>query len=436
MPPPAPRARLARVTTTRETNWAGNLTYAARAVESPASLDELRDLVVATPRLRPLGTRHSFSDVADGHADAVLVSTHRLPQHVDVADGRRTATVPAGATYAAVATALEAEGLALANTGSLPHISVGGATATGTHGSGLGLGSLSTAVAALEVVGADGEVRRVARGDADHAGSVLALGALGVVVRVELDVQPSYRMRQDTYEDLPWQGVDDALEEVFAAGYSVSLFHEFDATVREVLVKSRVPEGQADVAVPDDLFGATRRRVAEHDGLGGDDGAVPGHMTPMDGTVGAWPDRLPHFRIDATPSVGSELQSEHFVPLADGAAALTALRALGADLRPHLHTCETRVVAGDDLWLSPTPVDSLAIAFTWRDHPVEVAALVARVERALAPWGARPHWGKLTSLTTAERAELFPRLGDFAGLVARTDPGGRFRGPFLERLLG
>lgn len=424
------------MTTTRETNWAGNLTYAPRAVAAPGTLDELRDLVAATPRLRPLGTRHSFSDVADGHPDAVLVSTHRLPQHVEVADDRRTAWVPAGATYAAVATALEAEGLALANTGSLPHISVGGATATGTHGSGLGLGSLSTAVDALEIVGADGELRQVARGDAEHPGSVLALGALGVVVRVALDVQPTYRMRQDTYEDLPWRALDDGIEDVFGAGYSVSLFHEFDATVREVLVKSRVPEGQDDVVVPDDLVGAVRRRVAEHDELGGDDGAVPGHMTPMDGTVGAWPDRLPHFRIDATPSVGSELQSEHFVPLADGAAALAALRDFGAALRPHLHTCETRVVAGDDLWLSPTPVDSLAIAFTWRDHPAEVAALVARVEHTLAPWGARPHWGKLSSLGTAERAALFPRLDDFAGLVARVDPGGRFRGPFLERLLG
>ncbi|WP_460512634.1 FAD-binding protein [Frigoribacterium salinisoli] len=422
------------MTTTRVRNWAGNLEYSAERVARPGSVDELRELVRGARRVRALGTRHSFSDVADG--PGLLVSTELLPAQLEVAADRRTATVSAGSTYAVVATALEAQGLALLNTGSLPHISVGGAISTGTHGSGLALGSLASQVAAVQIVGADGSLRRVARGDADFGGSVLALGAVGVVVAVELDVQPSFRMRQDTYLDLPWSAVDDSLVDVLAAGYSVSLFHEFDETVRELLVKTRVPEGRDDVDVPDELFGARRRQVDEHERVAAADDVAPSHMTPMDGTVGAWPDRLPHFRIDATPSVGSELQSEHFVPLEHGAAALRALQRFGADLRPHLHTCETRVVAGDDQWLSPTPVDSLAIAFTWKDHPREVGELVPRVERALGAWGPRPHWGKLSSMPREQLAVAFPRLDDFASLVARVDPEGAFRGPYLERLLG
>nr|WP_255521240.1 D-arabinono-1,4-lactone oxidase [Frigoribacterium sp. VKM Ac-1396] len=156
----------------------------------------------------------------------------------------------------------------------------------------------------------------------------------------------------------------------------------------------------------------------------------------MDGSVGSWADRLPHFRIDATPSVGSELQSEHFVALEDGTAALRAVQRLGDALRPHLHTCETRTVAGDPLWLSPTPRDSLAIAFTWKKHPAEVAALIPRVEEALAPFTPRAHWGKLSALPPAAIRAAYPRLDDFAALVHEVDPGGKFSGPALERLLG
>jgi len=408
-------------------NWSGTLTYSTTDVVVPRSVAHLQEAVAGTARIRALGTRHSFSDVADGLG--VHLSTEALPLDLVVSADRRTATVGSGSTYGAVARALEAEGLALANMGSLPHISVGGAVATGTHGSGVRLQSLSASVAALEVVGPDGTIRTIRRGEAGFGGSVVSLGALGVVVRVTLDVEPTYRMRQDTYVTLPWSSVDAHLVDVLSAGTSVSLFHEFDDSVREVLVKSRVAEGADDVDVPDELLGASRAPVDEHTEVTGDS------HTPMDGSVGPWLDRLPHFRLDATPSHGSELQSEHFVALDDGAAALHALRALGADLRPHLHTCETRAVAGDDAWLSPTPVDSLAIAFTWRKHPVEVAGLVERVEEVLRPFGSRPHWGKLSSLAPEVVVARYPRFGSFADLVGEVDPGGKFVGPFLERLL-
>jgi len=409
-------------------NWSGTLTYSASRIVRPESVAELQEAVAGSTRIRALGTRHSFSDVADG--TGVLVSTTALPLDLVVSADRRSATVGAGATYGAVAQALEAEGLALANMGSLPHISVGGAVSTGTHGSGRRLQSLAGSVAALEIVGPDGAIRSVRRGDAEFAGSVVALGVLGVVVRITLDVEPSYRMRQDTFVGLPWSSVDDHLVEVMSAGASVSFFHEFDDRIREVLVKSRVPADAHDVTVPRRLFGASRAPVDEHAEVTG------GSQTPMDGSVGAWLDRLPHFRLDATPSNGSELQSEHFVALGDGAAALRAVQLLGDDLRPHLHTCETRTVAGDDLWLSPTPVDSLAIAFTWRKHPVEVADLVERVEEALRPFAPRPHWGKLTSLPPASIVSRYPRFGSFVELMRDIDPGGTFRSPYVDRLLG
>ena len=114
--------------------WAGNLTYAARNCSSPSPSTTCGALVAGSTRLRALGTRHSFSAVADTTGD--LVSVARLPRRLDVDAGARTATVSAGLRYGEVVPELDAAGLALANLGSLPHISVGGATATGTHGSG------------------------------------------------------------------------------------------------------------------------------------------------------------------------------------------------------------------------------------------------------------------------------------------------------------
>ncbi|WP_423919275.1 FAD-binding protein [Frigoribacterium sp. 2-23] len=409
-------------------NWAHSYSYGAARIEQPGSVAELQQLVADSPRIRALGTRHSFSDVADG--PGVLVSTLGLPADPVAAPDGRTITIGAGCTYATAASFADSQGLALLNMGSLPHISVGGGIATGTHGSGTALGSLSSAVAALEIVGADGELRVVRRGDADFDGSVIALGALGVVTRVTLDVQPGFRMRQDTYVDLPWSAAQESFADIMAAGYSVSLFHEFDGRVREVLVKTRIPDGQDDVDVPTELFGARLRPVDEHAEVTGT------KSTPMDGVVGPWWDRLPHFRIDATPSVGAELQSEHFVAIGDAAAALDAIAELGDAIRPHLFTNEVRTVRGDDLWLSPTPVDSVGLAFTWKPHAAEVTALIPRIEEALAPFSPRAHWGKLSALNPAEVARGYARFDDFAALVARVDPSGVCRGPALERLLG
>ncbi|MBW4043013.1 MAG: FAD-binding protein [Acidobacteria bacterium] len=407
-----------------ELNWAGTYGYLAERIVRVTSLDEARELVTSGARVRPLGTRHSFNEIADG--PGVLVDLTGLPTEVEIAADRRSATVTAGTRYGVIARELERNGLALHNMGSLPHISVGGATATATHGSGVGLGALSSAVSTLEILGADGGLRTVRRGDRDFDGSVVALGALGITTRLTLDVQPSYRMRQDAYSDLPWDVFLDHLPEVFDAAYSVCLFTEWDGRVREVLLKSRVPDGAEDVEVPDDLFGALRMPPR----------APSDRSTPVDGTVGAWCDRLPHFLIGGTPSNGSEIQSEHFVPFARGAEALDAVAGLGERIRPHLHTAELRTVAADPAWLSPTQGrDVLCIAFTWRKHADAVAALLPEIESALAPFEQRPHWGKMSSLDADAMEALYPQLPAFRALVRRIDPDGVFRGPFVDRVV-
>ncbi len=408
-------------------NWSGTYEYRATAVEAPSTVAEVQEVVARSPRVRALGTRHSFNDLAD--TEGVLVTTTEIPPDFELDAERRVVTVGAGTRYAAVATFLTAEGWALHNMGSLPHISVAGAVATGTHGSGDLNGNLSTAVRGLQLVGPDGGLRWVRHGDADFAGSVVALGLLGVVVRLELAIQPSYLVRQDVYRGLPWATLLTDVPAITSAGYSVSVFTDWATDpIGQVWVKRRLES--ADAPVPDELAGAVRIGGASQIIESDDDN------TTQQGIAAAWSAHLPHFRIDRTPSNGDEIQTEYFVAHADAAAALTAVRALAADIAPHLLITELRTIAADDLWLSPAyERDSLAIHFTWKNEPDAVVALTPRIEAALEPFAPRPHWGKVNTIRKAVVASRYPRFADFRALAERVDPTGKFRGPATAELL-
>ncbi len=409
----------------KETNWAANHTYRAAALHRPASLDQVRQLVAGADRLRVLGSRHSFNDIADS---AELLSLDGLPADVVVDAGAGTVSFAAGLRYGELAEALKAEGVALANLASLPHISVAGAVATATHGSGDANGNLATAVAGLELVTASGDTVTASRGDPGFEGLVVGLGALGVVTRVTLDVEPAYEVRQRAFQDLAWASLFEHFDEVTGAGYSVSLFTRWGGTVDQVWVKSRVTELPEQVR--GDLFGAVPATVERHPILGID----PVNCTPQLGVPGPWSDRLPHFRMGFTPSSGQELQSEYHVPRRHAVPALEALRALGERIRPVLQVSELRTVAADGLWMSPQyGQDTMAVHFTWLPDPAGVERALVELEATLAPFQARPHWGKLFGADAAAIARLYPRLGDFARLVGQLDPRGVFTNAWLRR---
>jgi alditol oxidase len=409
----------------RETNWAGNHTYRAATLHRPSSVDQVRELVAGASRLRVLGSRHSFTDIADSDA---LLSLDGLPAEVVVDHAAGTVACSGGLRYGELAAALAAEGVALANLASLPHISVAGAVATATHGSGDANGNLATAVAGLELVTASGETLRARRGDPDFDGLVVGLGALGAVTRLTLDVEPAYQVRQRTFQGLAWPRLFEHLDAVTSAGYSVSLFTRWGGEVEQVWVKTRVT-GEPE-PVLGDLFGAVPATVDRHPILGID----PVNCTPQLGLAGPWSDRLPHFRMGFTPSSGDELQSEYLVPRGHAVAALEALRALAGVVRPVLQVSELRTVAADRLWMSPQyGRDTLAVHFTWRPDRAGVERALVEVEAVLAPLAARPHWGKLFLADAAAIAPLYPRLPDFAALAARLDPRGVFTNAWLRR---
>ena len=398
------------------TNWAGSYTYRARTLHRPETIEQLQELLAAAPRIRVLGSRHTFSDIADSDE---LVSLEALPAGTTVADGQ--VSFGGALRYGELARVLETEGVALHNLASLPHTTVAGAVATATHGSGDGNGNLATAVAAIELVTSAGEIVTARRGDPDFDGLVVNLGALGAVTRLTLDVEPIYEIRQRVFENLAWDTLYEGFDAITSAGYSVSVFTLWGET-SSVWIKSR---GEP----PEELAGATPAPEDRHPIPGID----PVNCTAQLGVPGPWWDRLPHFRMGFTPSAGEELQSEFLVPRAHAIEAIEAVRALAAQVQPVLQVTELRTIAADRLWMSAQyGSDTIGIHFTWTREPEAVERVLAQVEAALEPFDARPHWGKLFLRSPAGRYE---RREDFLALAERLDPRGAFRNTWLERAL-
>ncbi|RNE66908.1 D-arabinono-1,4-lactone oxidase [Cryobacterium tepidiphilum] len=413
------------MTTDAGTNWSGNLAYAAAELHSPQSVDELRRLVASSGKVRALGTRHSFNRIAD--TEHTLVSTAAIVDEPVIDRDAQTVSVAAGMRYGELAGVLERAGFALATLASLPHISVGGATATATHGSGVRTGNLSTAVTALDLVLANGDLLALDRDHPDFAGAVVHLGALGIVTRFTLAIEPSFGIEQTVFERLPWESLAAGFDEIMGSAYSVSLFTTWQepGVIEQVWVKRRPDR---DAPLPAELAGAMRATEARH--------PLPGSSavtcTPQLGVPGRWLDRLPHFRLEFTPSNGEELQSEYLVPRQHAVAALEAVRTLADRIAPLLFVTEVRTVAADDLWLSPSHErDAVCLHFTWHPRQPEVEALLPDLEAALAPFSPRPHWGKL--FAAGDLAGRYPKAADFRALAGRLDPQRTFVNEFVER---
>lgn len=413
---------------TIERNWAGNLTYRASGVEHPASVEELQAVFARGGRVRMLGSRHCFNDIAD--TDGLLVALDRMPRVFEVTEARDAVRVSGGMRYGDIAPLLDAEGLALANLASLPHISVAGAVATGTHGSGDRIGTLATQVRAVELITAGGGTLRLTRSDADFAGAVVALGALGIVTHLELDVEPDYRVAQRVFDRVRWSRALADFDTLTSAGDSVSLFTTWRDTERaeQLWVKTR-GDGVDEQVVS--RLGAVPADGARHPILGVD----PVACNPQLGVRGPWFERLPHFRMDFTPSVGAELQSEFLIARENAPAAIEAISKIAHVISPLLFVNEIRSVAASQLWLDPAHGrDSVALHFTWhRDEPAVREALTV-LEAALEPFDARPHWGKVYTRSADSVAAQYARFDDFRELREKLDPAGRLLNDYTRRL--
>lgn len=409
------------------TNWAGNYTFHADHLLRPKTVEGVQAAVKSCSTLKALGARHSFNGISDNPENQI---SPYLDQMV-LDKNARTVTVGAGVTYGELAPYIDGNGYALHNLASLPHISVAGACATGTHGSGNKNGSLSTAVSAMEIVTADGEVKTLSRqraGERFH-GAVVSLGGMGVVTKMTLDIQPTFQVSQVVYENLSMDVLEHHLDEIFGSAYSVSLFTDWqNHRIGQVWVKRRVESGSSSKFAPE-LFGAKLATQKLH--------PIPGHSaepcTEQLGVPGPWYERLPHFKMAFTPSSGNEIQTEYFVPRDKGYEAILAVEQLKDRITPHLFVTELRTIAADELWMSMAyQRPSLAIHFTWKPEAEAVHALLPLIEKQLAPFDARPHWAKVFTIAPSRVQSLYPKMADFKRLMAEYDPSGKFRNQFLE----
>ena len=407
-------------------NWSGTYRYKANRIHHPRTVSELQALVSGGGSMHALGTRHSFNDVADA---TELISIAELPGKPVLDTDARTVNVPARIRYGELAIFLQQAGWALSNMASLPHISVAGSVATATHGSGNGNPTLSSAVQAMTLVSGTGEVVRLGRQSPEFDGGVVHLGALGIVTEVTLAMEPSFNVRQDIYQRLPWEALTGSFENVMGSGSSVSVVTNFAGDTAELLwVKTRLINDEPR-QMPGTLFDATAATEQLHMTPGND----PLHCTPQLGEPGPWCDRLPHFLLGYNPSTGAEIQSEYLLDTRDAAGAIGALRELGPQIAQVAQSCEIRTMAADDLWLSPAyRRPTFGIHFTWRPDAAAVTALLSQIEAALAPYEPRPHWAKVFT-GPFDFSRLYPRLADFGALANRYDPDHKFRTPYLRR---
>jgi alditol oxidase len=435
-------------------NWAGNLEYSTANVTYPETVEQVQAVVKQADKLRTLGTQHCFNKIADSPHQ--LVSTKKLSKILALDAEKKTVTVEAGVRYGTLGEYLQAKGFALRNLASLPHISVAGSIATATHGSGVKNGNLATEVSGLEFVTGTGDVVTLTRekDGEQFNGAVVHLGGLGVVTKVTLDIVPTYQVSQVVYENLPFAELEKNFEAIMSSGYSVSLFSDWQKNViSEVWVKNRlggnqtaqpqpgvigiqpgkaIGSGGQTVQAKPELFGAklATRNLHPIRELASE------NCTDQMGVPGPWHERLPHFKMNFTPSSGKELQAEYFIPFGNGVAALKAINSLGDKWIHDLFISEVRTIAADNLWMSTAyKRPSVAIHFTWKQHTNEVMGLLPLVEEQLAKFGARPHWGKLFTIPAAQLKARYERYADFQQLLRQYDPKGKFRNEFLEQNL-
>lgn len=413
-------------------NWAGNFEFSTDRVYNAPDVQQVQEIVRKYDKLKVIGSRHCFNRIADSTDN--LISLKEMDKMLVLDEKALTVTVGSGMKYGQLCSYLDSKGFALHNLASLPHISIAGACATATHGSGIKNGNLSSAVTAMEMVTADGSILTLSR-DKDgenFLAAVVNLGALGVVTKVTLKVEPAYKMKQNVYIKLTISRLKDHFEEVMSAGYSVSLFTDWQTdNINEVWIKSKVKEGPAS-ELKSDFFGA--KAAAKNLHPIAELSAV--NCTEQMGVPGSWYERLPHFRMGFTPSSGKELQSEYFVPRSNAVDAILAVQKLRDQISPSLLISEIRTVDADNLWMSPCyKQPSVTIHFTWKPDWESVSKVLPLIEQELDPFNVRPHWGKLFMMSPHKLKSKYEKLPDFQKMIKEYDPNGKFRNEFLSKYI-
>jgi len=406
-------------------NWSKNVEFNDKSYFQPTSLVELQELIRTNPKVRARGTAHCFNEIAN--TSSVAVNLAKMPRVIDVSSESSSVKVSAGLTYGELAPELHNQGWALSNLASLPHISIAGSISTGTHGSGIQNQNLPNQVLSFDMVTAEGELRHINRTNPAFNALVVGLGLGGIIYQYELRIEPTFEVRQVIYPEIPLDVLQRNFDQIMGTAYSVSYFTDWSsAQVGNLWCKFRDSE-----VIPDSIGGSAKADTKYHPIASVD----PVACTEQREVPGNWHERLPHFKLEFTPSVGEEIQTEFFVDRKDSAAAIEAVSQLGAEITPLLWITELRTFAADNLWLSGAfERDCLAIHFTWKKLDA-IYPVIEKVEAALRPFNYRPHWGKVFTADATYLKSVYPKMGEFQALVQALDPTSKFENSFTRRVL-
>ena len=411
-------------------NWSGSVSATAQ-VARPQSEDELAMLVRSANKLRVTGAGHSFMPLCE--SGELIVSLDELAGAMRIAADRQTARIPAGWSIRRLTAALWKEGLALANQGDVNPQSLAGAMATGTHGTGVGLGSLSTFARGFRLVGADGEAHWC-----DHAtnpdlfqGQRLSLGLFGVATEIEVAVVPAFHLAE-RIEKRRWAEVRESFDELARQHRHIEFW--FFPHSDHVILKTLDPCDPCDPPpTTTDMEEASFRRIL-------DIAARLPFLTPLlqrmimkSGISGRR--RGPAHSIFPSDRTLRFEEMEYEMPRAAGLETLEEV--VGWIRRKRLPVTfpfEFRTVAADDIWMSPMNAGPVAAISMHQYAKMPWRNLFADAEAIFRAAGGRPHWAKRHTLNRADIAALYPMAGRYTAVRRAVDPHGKFLNSHLESL--
>ena len=411
-------------------NWSGSVTATAQIVR-PQSEDELAALVRGAHTLRVTGAGHSFMPLCE--SGELIVSLDDMAGELQVAADRQTARIPAGWSIRRLTAALWEEGLALANQGDVNPQSLAGAMATGTHGTGVELGSLATFARGFRLISADGAAHWCdATTNPDlYEAQRLSLGLFGVATEIEVAVVPAFHL-SERIEKRRWAEIRESYDDLAQQHRHVEFW--FFPHSDDVILKTLDP---CDPCEPPptttDMEEASFRRILNI-------AARLPFLTPslqrlmMKSGISGRRRGPAHLVFPSDRTIRFE-EMEYEMPRAAGLDTL--FEVVGWIRRKRLPVTfpfEFRTVAADDIWMSPMNAGPVAAISMHQYAKMPWRNLFAEAETIFRGHGGRPHWAKRHTLTRADVAALYPMAGRYAAVRRAADPGGKFLNPHLESL--
>jgi FAD-linked oxidoreductase len=412
-------------------NWSGSVDSKPARIERPKTYAELAGLVQSAKKVRVVGAGHSFMPLCE--TDGTLLSLSELEGEITVDATTNRATAPAGCSLAKLTDVLWKQGYSLINQGDVNPQALAGAIGTGTHGTGAKLGTLSTAARSFELMGPDGALMRASSTENPDLfeAARLSLGLVGVATRIEIDVLPAYHL-EERLEVYRLDEISERWDELAASNRHVEFFVFPYADLAMLKILDPKPF-EGEMKEMKDMDDEAFRKVCEVcRRLPFMTAFLQRRLLPKEmkrQRIG------PAYKIFPSERTVKFEEMEYELPRANGWPALREVIAwIRKNKLPVAFPFEFRIVASDDIWMSPFQGREGASISMHQYHLMKWREIFTDAERIFRAHDGRPHWAKRHTLTTADVHKLYPDAARFLSVRDRIDPGAKFANAHLSQL--